>query len=67
MNKYYIPINGWVEVEAPNETEAYKKAKEMVRGFEYSCGDILLLSEDEPEESKIGKVNENTILLHGGE
>lgn len=49
MNRYYIPINGYVEVVAEDEPSAYEKARERVKGFDYYCGEATLLDDTEED------------------
>ena len=50
MSLWYVPINGYFEVEADTEEEAYKKTREQVTGFDYDCGDAEIINDEEEGE-----------------
>ena len=52
MSLYYVPINGYFEVEADTEDEAYRKTREQISGFDYDCGDAVIISDEEEGDGK---------------
>ena len=53
MNTYYVPINGYLVIEATDEQDACDKARVLVTGFDYDIGYIALLNETESEEEEL--------------
>ena len=49
MSNWHIAFNGWIEVEADNEDEAYKEAHKILNNIsdEYDLVDAMKEDEDE--------------------